>query len=34
MTNCKAEPATITGRARVLDVTPESDDEEGRASVD
>jgi S-disulfanyl-L-cysteine oxidoreductase SoxD len=24
MTNCKAEPAKVTGRARMLDVTPDS----------
>jgi len=25
MTNCKPEPAKVTMRARVLDVTPDSD---------
>jgi cytochrome c len=35
MTDCKSEPATVTGRARVLDVTPEGDDDaKGQGSVD
>ena len=34
MTDCKAEPAKITMRARVLDVTPDSDEGEGGGQVD
>jgi len=35
MTDCKPAPVTITQRARVLDVTPDSgDDEQGAGSVD
>jgi cytochrome c len=35
MTDCKPGPVTITQRARVLDVTPDSgDDEQGVGAVD
>jgi S-disulfanyl-L-cysteine oxidoreductase SoxD len=35
MTDCKPEPVTVTQRARVLDVTPEGDDEgQGVGAVD
>lgn len=34
MSDCKPEPATITMRARVLDVTPEGDDDAGAGAID
>ena len=34
MTNCKPAPSKITMRARVLDVTPDSDEPEGGGAVD
>ena len=34
MTDCKPEPATVTMRARVLDVTPEGDDDAGAGAID
>ncbi|MCB1417154.1 MAG: MFS transporter, partial [Nitratireductor sp.] len=34
MKDCKAEPAKITMRARVLDVTPEGEDGEGAGAIE
>ncbi len=34
MTACKPEPATVTMRAMVLDVTPDSEDGDGGGAIE